>query len=113
MRPRNEQCPRRKPGLWHRQDGDWVCAHCGTLLDREDPIAQLRALVVSGQTHEVAEPEPEASEPVTWVSSLTEVQWHRLVIERARFERHDPEWPDGPPPETSAPDHYVIGLGSL
>ena len=109
MRPRNEQCPRRKPGLWHRHDGEWQCAHCGATLEREDPIARLRALVVSGPAQ--PDPIPDEDPLEDHHAALTEAEWHRVIYERWRFEHGEiTDWPDGPPPR---PDAEFAGLITL
>ena len=58
MRPRDEQCPKRGPGLSHAVDGDVYCTHCGdavALRSVYDMIRELRGVIRS-------QPEPDAAQ---------------------------------------------------
>ena len=92
MVPRDEQCPQRGPALTHTtKEGTWVCQHCNQVTySGSDPLARLRAQYVNGETYE----EPPTSLNADF-SKLTQEQWHRAVIERARYERGElTDWPN-------------------
>ncbi len=63
MRPRDEQCPKRGPGLTHIVDGGVTCVHCGdmTYLSAGDWLKQLRDAVVKAE--DIDPPGPEGPQP--------------------------------------------------
>jgi hypothetical protein len=88
-RPRDEQCPKRGPGLWHTTSGSWQCVHCDAVTYLGgDEMNKLRAQFIEGLFHAQSDIY-KAAEPATDgdFSALTEDQWHRAILVRKRYEQ--------------------------
>jgi hypothetical protein len=85
-RPRDEQCPKRGPGLWHTVNGSWQCVHCDAVTYLGgDEMNKLRAQFIEGLFH--AQQEQREDEKLGDHSALTEDQWHRAILVRKRYEQ--------------------------
>lgn len=93
--PINQQCAERDKGLTHERMGDsWECVHCWHLVyEPSDKDAKLRAQFL--EALRVSDPDGTKGSDF---AALTPDQWHRAIIERARYERGAmTEWPEDDP----------------
>jgi hypothetical protein len=120
-RPRDEQCPKRGPGLWHTVDGGWDCLHCGeTTFSRSDApgllafLEQLRApqvrLVSVTKSCEVCHKNPVVKRERMCADCI----FHRKVMfQRFRYEAGELTEEAEYEPLVERPMGEALGIGSL